>query len=315
MRRPHVATILRTVTLSLLTFVAFGASWQLAAVTAAEGRGATTAEPRAATIARGGLLPSTSFDARLVRETISGVTLVLSGGVPVSVVDAGQTRHLRAPRGATVADVVALAGLTLGPLDETLPADPGQTVESGGVVRVVRIADTTVVVQEPVPFPVQKVSDPTLPSGRVVVSKPGTPGVAENTYAVRTADGSETGRTLEATVQLVAPEPEIQRIGTAALAPVAAPGDIQAIIVAAAARWGADPTQLLRVAYCESHYNPNAVNASSGASGLFQFLASTWAANSVRAGYGGVSVFDPVANANTAAMMFANGQSGQWSCK
>ncbi|PYN10307.1 MAG: transglycosylase, partial [Candidatus Rokuibacteriota bacterium] len=83
----------------------------------------------------------------------------------------------------------------------------------------------------------------------------------------------------------------------------------------AAAAWGADPDQLLRVAWCESRYNPYAVNARSGAAGLFQFMPATWAANSVRAGYGGASVFDAVANANTAAYMFRNGQAAQWSCK
>ena len=35
----------------------------------------------------------------------------------------------------------------------------------------------------------------------------------------------------------------------------------------------------LRVANCESHYNPLAINRSSGASGLFQFMPSTWNAN------------------------------------
>jgi soluble lytic murein transglycosylase-like protein len=70
----------------------------------------------------------------------------------------------------------------------------------------------------------------------------------------------------------------------------------------------------MRVAYCESRYNPGAYNAS-GASGLFQFLPSTWAANSVRAGFGGTSPFDPVAAANVAAWMFARGQAYQWVCR
>jgi soluble lytic murein transglycosylase-like protein len=72
---------------------------------------------------------------------------------------------------------------------------------------------------------------------------------------------------------------------------------------------------LLRVAWCESRYNPSAINARSGASGLFQFMPGTWAANSVRAGHAGASAFDPVASANTAAYMFRNGQAWQWSCK
>ena len=82
----------------------------------------------------------------------------------------------------------------------------------------------------------------------------------------------------------------------------------------AAAAQGANAEQLLRVAYCESRYNPGAYNAS-GASGLFQFLPSTWAANSVRAGFAGASVWDPVASANVAAYMFARGQAGQWVCR
>ena len=71
----------------------------------------------------------------------------------------------------------------------------------------------------------------------------------------------------------------------------------------------------LRVGWCESRYNPSAINARSGASGLFQFMPATWAANSVRAGYAGASVFDPVASANVAAYMFSRGQAAQWSCK
>jgi soluble lytic murein transglycosylase-like protein len=71
----------------------------------------------------------------------------------------------------------------------------------------------------------------------------------------------------------------------------------------------------LRVAYCESRYDPLAYNGILGASGLFQIIPGTWRANSARAGYGGASVFDPVANVNVAAFMFANGQAGQWACK
>jgi soluble lytic murein transglycosylase-like protein len=70
----------------------------------------------------------------------------------------------------------------------------------------------------------------------------------------------------------------------------------------------------MRVAYCESRYNPGAYNAS-GAAGLFQFMPGTWAVNSVRAGFAGASVYDPVAAANVAAWMFARGQAYQWVCR
>lgn len=52
------------------------------------------------------------------------------------------------------------------------------------------------------------------------------------------------------------------------------------------------------IMYCESKYDPNAVNAYSGASGLFQFLGSSWAA------WGQGSVFDPARNIEAAVRYY-----------
>ena len=88
-------------------------------------------------------------------------------------------------------------------------------------------------------------------------------------------------------------------------------GAIQAIILDAFAPLGAAAQSwALRVAKCESNYNPYAVNRSSGASGLFQFLPSTWAASP----YHAQSVFDPVANAHAAAWLYQRSGPGQWVC-
>lgn len=89
-------------------------------------------------------------------------------------------------------------------------------------------------------------------------------------------------------------------------------GSIQAIIVDAFSPLGQGAVQwALRVANCESHYNPYAVNSSSGAAGLFQFLPSTWA----HSPYAGQSPFDPVANARAAAWLYQRSGPGQWVCQ
>lgn len=94
--------------------------------------------------------------------------------------------------------------------------------------------------------------------------------------------------------------------------PIANPTPIQQIILDAFAPLGAGAQQwALRVAKCESNYNPLAVNPSSGASGLFQFLPSTWALTPQHA----QSVFDAVANAQAAAWLYQRSGPGQWSCK
>jgi hypothetical protein len=95
-------------------------------------------------------------------------------------------------------------------------------------------------------------------------------------------------------------------------APVAAGGSIQQIILDAFAPLGAGAQQwALRVAKCESGYNPNAVNRGSGASGLFQFMPATWASMP----QGRQSVFNAVANAQAAAVLYARSGPNQWSCK
>jgi hypothetical protein len=66
----------------------------------------------------------------------------------------------------------------------------------------------------------------------------------------------------------------------------------------------------LRVANCESHYNPLAVNRSSGASGLFQFMPSTWNAN-----FPGQNIWDPYAQARGALVFYNAGRQSAWTCK
>jgi uncharacterized protein YabE (DUF348 family) len=240
---------------------------------------------------------------------VPGQRLALDRGLPVTVIDGGQEVAARSVRG-TVADLLAASGIALGPLDQ-VDRPLGASLYPGDVVRITRIADQQVTVQEDVAFAVRLQSDPNLDRLHQVVVTPGVLGRVENTYRIRVVDGRETARTLLASQELAAPVAELRRVGTRI-----PPGssDIETIIRDAAAAQGADPDQLLRVAYCESRYNPGAYNAS-GASGLFQFLPSTWAANSVRAGFAGASVWDPVASANVAAYMFVRGQAGQWVCR
>ncbi len=79
---------------------------------------------------------------------------------------------------------------------------------------------------------------------------------------------------------------------------------------------GCNADQVIRVMYCESGGRANAVNrGGSGASGLFQFMPKTFAANAKRIGLADASIWDPKAQIYVATYMFARGQAGQWSCK
>lgn len=82
-------------------------------------------------------------------------------------------------------------------------------------------------------------------------------------------------------------------------------GSVTEIVHAAASEFGVDGAYLLAIATCESGLDPNAVN-SAGYHGLFQFDEQTWSA------YGYGSIYDPVAQARTAARLVAAGQASRW---
>lgn len=91
------------------------------------------------------------------------------------------------------------------------------------------------------------------------------------------------------------PPPEIAQDITDAFSPLGP----------AAVQWA------MNVAYCESRYHPNSINTDSGASGLFQFLPSTWSGTPEAS----QSPFNPKANALAAAWLYSHYGPGRWVCQ
>ena len=122
-----------------------------------------------------------------------------------------------------------------------------------------------------------------------------------------------------APVHAAVPQPSAPVVHAAAPHPVAAQPQPQQYVASGnvpdmiRAVFGPYAGQALRIAACESGYNPGAVNRSSNASGVFQFLPSTWAGTP----YAGRSVFDANANINAAYWLFArDGHTWrEWQCQ
>lgn len=81
----------------------------------------------------------------------------------------------------------------------------------------------------------------------------------------------------------------------------------------ASAAFGVSQTDMRSVAWCESRMGAQTTaQAGSGASGLYQFLGSTWA----HTPFSTFDVFDPLPNALAAAQIVAHdGGWGQWTCQ
>lgn len=89
-----------------------------------------------------------------------------------------------------------------------------------------------------------------------------------------------------------------------------ATGSVVSCIDRAALRWSVDRGLLRRRAWCESRMDPGAYNRQSGASGLFQFLPSTWA----RTPYRRHSVWSAKWSSLGAAWMQHVGRGSEWAC-
>jgi hypothetical protein len=76
------------------------------------------------------------------------------------------------------------------------------------------------------------------------------------------------------------------------------------------ASYGLDPALPLAIAKCESGYRWDAKNATSSASGVFQYLSGTWA--NTPAGREGISVFDADANIRMAIAAIATSGTTPW---
>lgn len=91
---------------------------------------------------------------------------------------------------------------------------------------------------------------------------------------------------------------------------------VKQLIRCAAERWRVPggARMALYVAARESHYRPNAYNAYSGASGVFQHLSRYWPGRADAYGFGGWSAFNARANIMvTMRMVRSNGDWSDWS--
>ena len=71
-----------------------------------------------------------------------------------------------------------------------------------------------------------------------------------------------------------------------------------------------DVNRAVRVAWCESHFNPSSTNLRTGAVGLFQHLPRYWEERAKNAGFPGAEPTDP--EASTAAAAWAVYNEGGW---
>lgn len=174
---------------------------------------------------------------------------------PVVLHDGGKTEKATVAA-KTVGELFERMGKPLLPTDKVFPA-ASTPVSKDMTVKVTRIRDEEVTVDEQVKAkPIEK-EDPTMVNGRTEVEAPGTPGKAKVTYKVTKVNGKVTKREKLNEEVLVEPKPATVRVGTKPGAPFEPQGV-----------WD-------QIAQCESTGNW-AINTGNGFYGGIQFTQSTW---------------------------------------
>ena len=86
--------------------------------------------------------------------------------------------------------------------------------------------------------------------------------------------------------------------------------EVQQLIKDYSKQYGISADLPLRVANCESGFNQSSKNSYSTASGVYQYIASTW--RNTEAGKAGISPFDADANVRMAIKSIASGGISNW---
>jgi len=203
----------------------------------------------------------------------AGLELTIRRAIPLTIDLYGKLTQLRT-QATTVDGLLKEKGIVLGN-DGRVSAPLDTKITSDMSLRVWREGKQTITVDEDVAFGVEQIKDADRTVGYKAVQTPGQNGKRTVTYEVEVQNGVEVARTEIASVTLQEPVVQVEVVGSKPnTLPYIGGGtktDWLSASNIAEADWGYADYLVSR----ESGWNPNAVNASSGACGLAQALPCT----------------------------------------
>ena len=189
------------------------------------------------------ILESDGVSHELIIQRATSFTLVLYG----------KTVEARTQE-KTVGKMIQQKGIKLGPND-ALSISSKTPISKGMKVEIWRNGKQTITEEQPVQFEIQKIQDPSQPTGYRQVKTQGVNGKKMVTYEIDMMNGRETSRREIQSVQTLAPQPQVEVIGTK--------GTFS----------GSFGEALSRLRSCEGSYTSNTGN---GYYGAYQFDIQTW---------------------------------------
>ena len=197
---------------------------------------------------------------RSQRLPLDPTTLLLRSPKPITLVHDNVTAHLDTTD-ATVGQVLKDVNVRMTGSDRVLPA-AATPVKAGMKIVVQRVVTRRETVRQSVAFAINSTPDASMYTDQTTVVTPGVNGSANVTYDDVYVNGVLTGRTQVSSQTVVAPQAQVQRVGTQQRPAAPAPASTGGL------NWDA-------VAQCESGGNW-AINTGNGFYGGLQFDYGTW---------------------------------------
>lgn len=113
----------------------------------------------------------------------------------------------------TVGEALAEAGIPLVGLDYSLPSEK-EALPSDGQVKVVRVSESILLTQKPIPFESELVASADVPLDQTQILSPGEEGLSVQRVRVRYEDGVEVSRVTEQETLVRAPKTRTMAYGT-----------------------------------------------------------------------------------------------------
>jgi uncharacterized protein YabE (DUF348 family) len=131
---------------------------------------------------------------------------------PLAITADGKTLHTQSSA-ATVGQGLAEAGIPLLGLDISLPA-ANEALPADGQVKVVRVSESILLTQKPIPFESELVASADVPLDQTRILQPGENGLSVQRIRIRYEDGQEISRTTENETLVRQPKTRVLGYGT-----------------------------------------------------------------------------------------------------
>jgi 3D (Asp-Asp-Asp) domain-containing protein len=148
----------------------------------------------------------------LDKPVTARMKIVITAPRRLTVNEGGQTLQIQSSA-RTAGEALAQAGLPLLGLDYSLPGE-NQPLPTDGQIRVVRVGESVLLAQKPVPFESELQASADVPLDQTRILQPGENGLMVQRIRIRYEDGKEISRITEDETQVRPPRKRILAYGT-----------------------------------------------------------------------------------------------------